>query len=238
MTRSGALARLWPLLLLLTLLAVAAVLGLGHLVSWHELAGRQQALQTFAAERPVLAAASFVLLYAGLTAISFPGAVLLTMAGGLVFGTVGGAFDVIVGATAGATLAFLAARHALGGWFARRSGVAIERIRPGLERDGFSYLLALRLLPVVPFWLVNLAAGAVRIDLGSFILATALGITPATILFASVGHGLGAVVAAGHTPDASIILRPVVVLPLAGLALLSLAPVAWRRHRRMRAGVG
>ena len=111
----------------------------------------------------------------------------------------------------------------------------MERIRPGLERDGFSYLLALRLIPLFPFWLVNLAPALVRMPLRTFVGATLLGIVPGTFVFASVGAGLGAVLAEGRQPDLSVILRPAVLLPLLGLALLSLLPVAWRRWKERHA---
>lgn len=93
---------------------------------------------------------------------------ILTLAGGLLFGTVTGAARAVAGATIGAVLLFLAARCALGGWLAGRARGLLDRVRPGLERDGFSYMLALRRLPVVPFWLVNLALALVGMRLGSF----------------------------------------------------------------------
>jgi len=145
-----------------------------------------------------------------------------------------GAALAVAGATIGAVLLFLAARSALGGWLTGRSGGLLDRVRPGLERDRFSYLLALRLLPVVPFWLVNLAAALVGMRLGSFALGTLLGIIPGTAVFASVGAGLGSVLEAGRDPDLSVILRPAVIGPLVALAVLALLPVAWRHWRAAR----
>jgi uncharacterized membrane protein YdjX (TVP38/TMEM64 family) len=91
--------------------------------------------------------------------------------------------------------------------------------------------MALRLVPVVPFWVVNLAAAIAGMRLSMFVPATALGIAPATFVFSSIGAGVGAVLAAGQTPDLSVLFTPQIILPLVGLAILSLLPVAWRRWR-------
>ncbi len=233
-SRLSALRRFWPLLIVVAAASLAYALGLQRILSLHFLGEQQQALRAHVGENPVLAAAAFLGIYVGTVALSLPGAVILTLAGGLLFGTVAGAALAVAGATSGAVLLFLAARSALGGWLAGRAGGLLDRIRPGLERDGFSYLLALRLLPVVPFWLVNLAAALVGMRLGSFVLGTLLGIIPATAVFASVGDGLGSVLEAGRDPDLSILLRPAVIGPLLALAILALLPVAWRHWKAAR----
>lgn len=225
----GVLARFWPLLLVLAAFGVAYALGMQRYLSFEALGRQQAALGEFVAAHPLVSPLAYTLAYAAAAALSLPGAVVITLAGGLLFGTLLGGACAVVGASAGATLLFLAARHALGGWLAGRAGPLMDRIRPGLERDGFSYLLALRLLPLFPFWLVNLAPALVRMPLRTFLGATLLGILPGTFVFAAVGAGLGTVLAEGRQPDLSIILRPAILLPLIGLALLSLLPVAWRR---------
>ena len=227
----GVLARFWPLLLVLAAFGVAYALGMQRYLSFEALGRQQVALGEFVAAHPLVSPLAYTLAYAAAAALSLPGAVVITLAGGLLFGTLLGGACAVVGASAGATLLFLAARHALGGWLAGRAGPLMDRIRPGLERDGFSYLLALRLLPLFPFWLVNLAPALVRMPLRTFLGATLLGILPGTFVFAAVGAGLGTVLAEGRQPDLSIILRPAILLPLIGLALLSLLPVAWRRWK-------
>lgn len=228
------LSRLWPLLLVLLALGLAYGLGLQRYLSFAYLGEQRQSLQALVASRPAAAAAGYLLLYALSVALSLPGATVLTIAGGLLFGTLAGGAIAVLGATLGAVLLFLAARHAVGDWLAARAGPMMDRIRPGLEQDGFSYLLALRLLPLFPFWLVNLAPALVRMRLGTFALATLIGIIPGTLVFASVGAGIGSVLDEGRQPDLSIILRPAVLLPLIGLALLALLPVAWRRWKAAR----
>jgi uncharacterized membrane protein YdjX (TVP38/TMEM64 family) len=225
------LKRFLPLLLIVALLAFAYAMGWHRLLSWQALGAQQTALRARVAADPVLAALAYVGLYTVSTAVSFPGAVVITVAGGLLFGTVLGAVLTVIGATLGGTLLFLAARSAFAPLIARKGGALLDRLRPRLERDGFSYLLALRFLPVFPFWLVNLAAAASGIRLGVFVAATFLGIGPATTVFASIGAGLGTVLAAGGTPDLGLVFSPPVLLPLLGLACLALLPVAVRHWK-------
>ena len=220
--------RLWPLYLVVLVLGGAYALGLQHYLSFEYLGKQQEALKRLVADRPVLTGAGYVALYMLVVAVSLPGSAVLTMAGGLLFGVVAGASLAVVGATLGAVLLFLAARYAIGDWLAGKGGKFIDKVRKGLEKDGFSYLLALRLIPVLPFWLVNLAPAMAGMRLLPFAAATFLGIIPGTAVYASVGNGIGAVLAEGKTPDFSIILRPAIILPLVGLALLALLPVAWR----------
>ena len=223
-----AVLRLWPLLPIVLLLGVAYAFGLHKELNWASLAAREAALRGLIADNPTGSAAAFVALYAGAVAVSFPGAVVLTVASGLLFGTILGAALTVTGATIGSVLIFTAARTALAPLLTARAGPFIERFRDGLARNAFSYILALRLIPVIPFWLVNLAPALLGVRLAPFAVATALGIIPATTVYASLGAGIGTVLAAGGRPDLTIIFTPPVLLPLLGLAVLALLPVAWR----------
>ena len=107
-----------------------------------------------------------------------------------------------------------------------------RRIKPGLERDGFSYLLSLRLLPIFPFWLVNLAPALVGMRLAPFALATAIGIVPGVLFLVSIGAGLGDLLALGGAPDVSAVISWRFLASRFGLAALALTPVLWRRWRR------
>ena len=221
-----------PLVLLILAGVVAWRSGLAGQLSWAALARHQAALRVLVAAHPVAAPAAFVGVYALLVAFSVPEAALVTVTGGLLFGPLLGGALAVLGSTLGAVVLFLVARTALADIVARRARGLIARIRPGLERDGFSYLLALRLLPVVPFWLVNLGAALCGMRLFPYAAATLLGIVPATFVFAWIGAGVGDVLAAGGRPDLHVIFSPAVLGPLAALAALSLAPVAWRHLRR------
>jgi uncharacterized membrane protein YdjX (TVP38/TMEM64 family) len=138
----------------------------------------------------------------------------------------------VVGSSAGAIALFLAVRYHLADAIAARGGRFLDAIRTGLHRDGFSYLLAIRLVPAFPFWLVNLGAALSGMRLLPYGAATVIGIIPATFVFASIGDGLGDALAAGHQPDLSIIFSLRILGPLMALAALSLLPVAWRRWKR------
>jgi uncharacterized membrane protein YdjX (TVP38/TMEM64 family) len=223
--------RFAPLLLLAAVFAVLWSLGLQRHLSWAGLGADRAALEAAVAAHPVLTAVAYAGVYALAVAASIPTGSFLTITGGLMFGTLGGAALAAIAATAGASLLFLAARLALAEPLARRAGPLIDKLRDGLRRDGFSYLLALRLLPIFPFWLVNLAPALVGMAFLPYVAATAIGIVPATVVFASIGAGLGEALGSGTTPDLGIIFRPSILLPLIGLALLSLAPIAWRRWR-------
>jgi len=157
-----------------------------------------------------------------------PGGAILTIAGGFLFGLWPGLFYVVMGATIGATAVFLAARAGLGD-LARRAGPRASRLKEGFRADAFNYLLILRLIPIFPFWLVNLVAALAGMRLATYVLGTFLGIIPGSFVFVSLGTGMGDIVAAGRPPDLGIVFRPGVLLPIAGLAVLALMPVLYRR---------
>ena len=222
----------WPLLLLAAAALGAWTLGLRHILASGALGPWLRAAQGYATLHPVLAALAYTALYAALVAASVPTGTALTVSGGALFGPALGTALAVAGATAGAILLFLAVRSTLGAALAQRHAALLARVQPRLERDGFAGLLALRFLPVVPFWLVNLAAGVVGMRLLPFALATGLGIVPATAVFASAGAGVADALAAGTPPGPSLLLRPGILLPLVGLALISLLPMVARRARR------
>ena len=229
--RAGRLRRILPLLLLVTALALVWATGAHEALSLETLRRHRAFLLGFVAERPILAAAGYVLVYAATTALSIPGALVLTLAGGFLFGTLWATCLVVVGATTGAVLLFLIARTALGEPLRARAGPWLTKMAEGFRADAFNYLLVLRLVPLFPFWLVNLVPALLGVPLSTFALATAIGIVPGSLVYASVGAGLGVVLERGEEPDLGLLFEPAVLLPLLGLAALALLPVAWRRLR-------
>lgn len=224
--------RRWgPLALLVAALGLALALGLHRHLSLDALAERRAALGAFVAADPALAALAYVGAYVAVVALSLPGGAAMTLAGGLLFGAIAGAALAVMGATLGACVVFLAARAALAGALERRGGEAVRRAVAAVREGGFWYLLTLRLLPVVPFWLANLAPALAGMRFPPYVAATALGIVPGTAVFASVGAGLGGVLDAGGRPDLTVILSPPVLLPLLALAALSLLGAWWRSRR-------
>lgn len=202
--------------------------GAADFLSFEALSEHRLALQEWVAVNHAWAALVFVAIYAGAVAFSVPGAVWMSMAGGFLFGPWLGTLYIVVGATAGAAAIFLLAGTVFRDAWRAKAGKTVARMEKGFQRNAFSYLLVLRLMPVFPFWLVNLVPALLGVKFSTYLLATAIGIIPGALVYASVGNGLDAVFAAGGTPDLGIIWSPEIAGPLLGLAALALVPVGWR----------
>ena len=226
------LARLWPGLAIAASLALFIALDLDRFLSFAALKAHHEELIAWRDAHYALAALTFMLVYVVAVALSLPGALWLTISSGLLFGTAAGSVLAVIGATLGSSLLFLAARYACADFFHARAGGWLKRMEGGFQDNAFSYLLFLRLVPAFPFWLVNLVPALLGVGTFTFVAATALGIVPGTVIYASVGNGLGEMIAAGGAPDLSILFKPAVLGPLVALSLLSLAPVMIKRVRR------
>jgi uncharacterized membrane protein YdjX (TVP38/TMEM64 family) len=167
--------------------------------------------------------------YIAATALSFPVATLLTLAAGLLFGRWVGTVVVVVGATAGATLAFLAARYLFADAARRRMGPRLQKLARGFEQDAFSYILFVRLVPVFPFWLMNLVPAFTPVSARTYFVATAIGIAPGSFVFANLGQSLAEI----DSPRDLASTETLVALALLGA--MSLLPIAWKRHRTRKA---
>ena len=231
--------RLWLPALLVTGLAIFLASGAHRFVQWEVIALHYGQIKSWATSQLALAGAGFLVAYAVAVAFSLPVALPLTLTGGAVFGWLALPL-VLTGATIGAGLVFIAVRTAFGDVARRRAGPFLARLEDGFSTNAFSYLLALRLIPAAPFWVINIVPALTRMTLRSYLAATFIGIAPGTAVFVSVGRGLDHVLAAGRTPDLEILASPAVVGPLVALGLLALMPVAWKRIRaaRNRAGAG
>lgn len=230
--RRGFVRRFWPLGLLALGLVLFFALGLNRYATLDTLRDNREALSQWVAAHKALAILIYIAAYALMVAFSLPGALVATLTGGFLFGTVLGGTATVVAATIGATILFIAAKTAFGDLLRAKAGPAIKRMEEGFRENAFSYLLVLRLVPLFPFFLVNLAPAFLGVTLPVFVGATFLGIIPGTFVFASLGNGLGAVFDAGRTPDLGLIKEPQVILPLLALAALALVPVLYRRLRR------
>jgi uncharacterized membrane protein YdjX (TVP38/TMEM64 family) len=222
------LARLAPLAIIVAITAVALAMGWHRELTLSALLERRAEIETFVAQHWIAAVAAYTALYIAVTALSLPCASFLTIFGGLVFGVLTATATTLVGATAGATVIFLIAKSALGGWLVRRAGSRVERVAAGFRADAFNYLLFLRLVPFFPFWLVNLVPALAGVPLRTFVAATALGMIPGTFAYAFFGAGLDSAIKA---QNATLKL----VAGLIALGLLSLLPVAIKRLRAARA---
>ncbi len=229
--RPGRLLRWWPILLIVAAAVALYTSGAQRFLSLDALSERQEQLRSLADEHRLAASFAFIAATSVFLMTSLPAEGLLTALGGLVFGTVLGTALSVAGTVAAAVLLFLAMRHALSG-MAAYQGAFVERMRQRMQQDAVCYLLMLRLLPVLPFSLVSLLAVLAGMRLRPFTLATAAGAIPPTLIFASLGAGMRQVLDAHEHLQLSTFTSPGVLLPLAGLALLSLLPVAWRRWKR------
>jgi uncharacterized membrane protein YdjX (TVP38/TMEM64 family) len=242
--------RRWiPLAVIGCLMVVVYAFGFHEQFSLQSIAAHREELRQFIADNWALALLIYAVAYVAAVALSFPAAGLLTVIGGLLFGWLVGAITTIFAATAGATIIFLAARTSLEKVLARKSGPLLNRIREGFARDAFSYLLFLRLVPLFPFWLVNIASALAHLRLKTFVSATFLGIIPITIAFSFVGASLDSVIDAQKAVheaclaqggpaacpfdfSAGRLLTPQVLIALAALGILALIPVAMKRLRK------
>jgi uncharacterized membrane protein YdjX (TVP38/TMEM64 family) len=230
--RTGKLiGRFGPAAAVLLLIIGFFALRLDRYISLAELRMRREALDAAVDAHPVLTLAIYLAAYIALVGASLPVALVLTLTGGFLFGPLLGGFAAAAGCTLGACLIFLVCRTAMGDALRRRAEGRVAKLEQGLRKDAFFYLLTLRLIPLVPFWLANLAAGLVAIPLRTFLVATFIGILPVSLVYATLGADLHAVFRRGEPIAPHTFVQPQVLLPLLAIALLSLAPLVFRRMR-------
>lgn len=230
-TGNGHIKRIIPLLLVVLAMIGVFAFDLDRFLSFQALKDHREFLQQWTADHKLMAALVFIAGYCVMVALSIPGAVWATLAGGFVFGTVIGGIYVIIGATLGATVIFLIARYALADFFRAKAGAAIRKMEAGFNENALSYMFVLRLVPLFPFWLVNLVPAFLGVPLRIYIIGTLFGIMPGSLVYVSVGSGLGSVFEQGGTPDLSIIFSAEILGPILGLAILSLVPVAYKHYQ-------
>lgn len=192
---TGPLRRWLPLLVLGGVIALVFGMGWHRQLTLENIAANRDRLQDVISANWALSIAAYILIYAGSVALSLPGALFLTLTGGLLFGWLAGGLATVVGATIGATIIFLIAQTAFGEHLAKRAGPAIVKLQEGFKENALSYLLFLRLVPVFPFFLVNIAPALLGVPLATYVMGTFFGIIPGTFAYASAGAGLDSVIA-------------------------------------------
>ena len=236
-SRGRTLAAIAALTILLLVSLAILFSGAWRHLSLEELRQRRHELTAYVAAHPVLSVEIYVAAYAVLVALSIPGALLMSLSGGYLFGVWEGAGAAVAGASTGAVAMFLVARTAIGDAIARhleaREGL-LSRLQADAREHTFTTLLALRLMPAVPFALVNLLAGVVRMKFAPYVLATVAGIAPSTLIYTWTGEGLHAVFKRSGAVDLHALVRPEVYGPVIALALLASGPLAWRLRRARR----
>jgi uncharacterized membrane protein YdjX (TVP38/TMEM64 family) len=252
----GSFRRYLPLVVLAAAMAMVFAMGWHRQLTLEGIAANRDALQSTIANNRVLAGLAYIGLYAAVVALSLPGASVMTLSGGLLFGWFLGGLSAIIGATIGATAIFLIARTALGESLSTKAGPMLAGLRDGFKEDAFNYLLFLRLVPAFPFWLVNLAPALLGVPLATYVAATFIGIIPGTFAFASVGAGLDSVIASakaehlacvaatgaaqGASPcklaiNAGSLINKELLFAFAALGLAALLPVALKKWKSSRA---
>ena len=224
-------ARVLPLLVLGAGLVAFFALGLNKYLTLDLLRENREALKDFVHDHKTQAVLAFIAAYVIVAAFSLPLGALLSVAGGYLFGSVFGATWIVIGATVGSTILFLVAKTALGEPLRERFSAQLKPMEDGFKANAFSYLMLLRLVPLFPFWLVNLAPAFFGVPAITFIVTTFIGIIPGSFVFASIGNGLNALFESGGTPDLSLtalLSRPDFYIPIIGLAVLSLIPIVYR----------
>jgi uncharacterized membrane protein YdjX (TVP38/TMEM64 family) len=221
-----------PLVILLIGFILFFTFGAHRYFSFTALKSHHTALLAWRVQHPFIAAFLFIVIYIVAVAFSFPGATLLTLIGGFLFGTLFGTLYVTIGATIGACIIFWAARTALAQTLSKKAGPFLKKLEAGFQKNAVSYLLFLRFVPVFPFWLINIVPGLLNVRLSTFFFTTLFGILPGTAVYAAVGNGLGSLLARGETPNFGVIFEPQIMIPLLLLALLSIIPPLYGRVKR------
>ncbi len=222
--------RFWLTILALGVIVIIHASGLPASLTLGALRANRQDLVNFVADNYALSAVGYVALYVVVVALSLPSALLLTLTGGFLFGAAAGTVLTLIGATVGATLLFVFARTMMGNNAMEHFGPRGAKLAWAIKANAWSYLLVLRLLPLFPFFLVNVIPAFAGVKLSTFVLTTFLGIIPATIVFSLSGAGLGEVLDQGGPISIHSILTPRMVIALSGLALLALAAIPLKRR--------
>jgi len=223
------LKRVVPLLLLIVVVVLFVVFDLGRFLSFDALAEHRVMLLAWVDDHAMLAPLAYVFLYVVVVAFSLPGGLLMTVTGGFLFGAVAGGIYAVAGATMGATALFLIAKTSLGDYLLSKAGDMVQKMQKGFAEDALSYMFVLRLVPVFPFFIVNLVPAFLGVPLRAYLIATFFGIMPATFVYALAGSGLGSVLDQGQGISFAGVLTPEILAAFVGLAVLAMVPAMYKR---------
>ncbi len=228
----GALWRLWPVAALLLVLVGLFLFGPDNATLFEALRTNRVKLLALVADYAVIAELAFAVIYAMAIALSIPGGAMMTIIGGFLFGPLRTTLYVVFAATLGATALFLVARSAVGDRLRSRAGPWMAKMEAGFQENAMSYLLVLRLVPLFPFFMVNLVPAFLGVRLRTYVITTFFGIIPGTFVFALAGNGLGRALEASADFSVAAVLTPDIIAALVGLAALSLVPVLYKKFTR------
>jgi len=221
--------RILPLFVVASAIVAFFVFDLGQYLSFESLAEHRHELAAQVEAHAILASLVYMAIYILVVALSLPGGLVMTLSGGFLFGAVWGAAMAVTGATLGATILFLIAKTSLGDFLLAKAGDTVKKLQAGFEKDVWSYMFMLRVVPIFPFFLVNLAPAFLGVPLRVYVVATFVGIIPGTFVYALAGSGLGQVFDQGNSFSAASIMTPAMIGALVGLGLLAMLPVVYKR---------
>lgn len=214
--------------------AIAGFIFLRDYLSFEALSENREALIAYRDANYALSVVLFISVYVMIAGLSLPGAAIATLTGGFLFGTFPGALFNMLGATIGASAIFMVARAGFGEKLAAKmegSDGIVKKLKDGIDENQWSVLFLMRLVPAVPFFVANLVPALVDVPLRRFVISTFIGIIPGSVVYTSVGAGLGDVFARGETPNLGIIFEPHILLPIIGLCLLAALPMVIKAIR-------
>lgn len=228
-TKQITVKRLLPVLVLVAGFVAFFALGLNRYVTFETLREHREALLNWVESYGALAVLTYMAAYAAAVAFSVPGGAVLSITGGFLFGAVWGTVYIVISATIGATAVFLIAKTSLGDPLRAKAGPWLHRMEAGFRENALNYLLVLRLVPLFPFFVVNLVPAFLGVSLPLYVLGTFFGIIPGSFVYASVGAGIGSIFAAGKQFTPGDVITPQVLAALIGLAVLALIPVIYKK---------
>lgn len=220
----------WLLILILALLITFKLSGLDAYLSFANLQRYQDKLIFWTNANYLITVVTYCFVYIISVAVSIPGAVILTLLGGLLFGNVLGTLYVVISATIGATLLFIAVKTAFADQITNRASSWVAKMQSGFQEDAFSYLLTLRLIPIFPFWVVNIVPALLGVKLKAYFIATFFGIIPGSAIYVAIGSGLGKTIANNQAPNLKIIFEPQILIPLIALGVIALSPILYKKY--------
>ena len=223
-----------PIIIIVAAMVTAYFLGLFDALSFDSLRMHHLKIKTYVAAHPILAPLIYIAVYLVVVALSIPGALFVTIAGGYLFVMPLSTLYTVIGATLGAMILFAAAKTAVGDLLRKKAGPLVQKMEEGFREGAVSYLLFLRFVPLFPFWLVNLAPAFFGVRLWTFVWTTFVGIIPGSYVFTQAGRGLDEILDSGQTLSVGTIFNTQIIIALIALALFSLIPIIIKTIRKKK----
>lgn len=226
------LVKFIPLAIIVALMIIFYLSGITDYLSYEMLQQHRRTIVNWVETHYILAPLAYTAFYLVATAISLPGATILTITGGFLFGQPGATIYTVIGATIGACIIFLVAKTAFGAILQAKAKPFLKKMEEGFHENQISYLFFLRLVPLFPFWLVNIAPAFFNVSLITYAWTTFIGIIPGAFVYTQAGTGLGAILDSGQELTIENILNIQVKIALIALAIFALIPILVKKLRK------